>query len=467
MKKLKLRSKELRRIGFDDDALISITISIVLKNFKRYQKEKVLIKLEELIKNPDKFKHLPIYGNIVNAIQPKIKTKAQKIQLQQEIKPYNIFGSKEIEDSAIHQMNVAMQLPVSTHGALMPDAHEGYGLPIGGVLATRNVVIPYGVGMDIGCRMCMSVYDLPVERTLNSKEKIKKILEENTRFGRGTFSIPDDHEVMQNEAFSSIKFIRSLKDKAFEQLGTSGFGNHFVDVGYIEIKTANRYNLSPGKYFAILSHSGSRGMGADIAKHYTKIAMSLCDLPKGAKQLAWLDLRREEGQEYWQAMSLAGKYAEANHEIIHKNLSKAFAEKPLAIIENHHNFAWKETFPDGNEVIIHRKGATPAHVDDYGIIPGSMTTPAYLVKGKGDINSLFSASHGAGRKMSRSKAKKTFTGNDLQVALEKSGVSLMGGGLDEVPMAYKDINKVMYYQKNFVEVIGIFQPKIVRMDKSR
>lgn len=467
MKKLKLRSRELRRIGFEDNALISITLNIILKNFTRNDKEKVLNDLASLIKEPTKFEKHNIYGKIVDALQPKPKSKPKIEKLNTEKKPYQIFGAKEIEDGAIAQMDTAMQLPISFQGALMPDAHEGYGLPIGGVLATKNAIIPYGVGMDIGCRMCMSIYDLPVERTLKNRNKIEKILLENTRFGKASFSKPNDHEIIERKEFQSVRFLRSLKDKAFEQLGTSGFGNHFVDVGYIEITKDDKYNLEPGIYFAILSHSGSRGIGSDIAKHYTKIAMSLCELPKGAKQLAWLDSKKEEGLEYWQAMSLAGDYAKANHEIIHKKLSKAFGEKPLAIIENHHNFAWKEVLPNGEEVVIHRKGATPAHVNDYGIIPGSMTTPAYLVKGKGSQNSLFSASHGAGRRMSRSKAKQTFTKNDLKYVLEKNDVMLIGAGLDEVPMAYKDIETVMKYQKDLVDVVGIFYPKIVRMDKGK
>ena len=467
MKKLTIRSKEIRRIGFHDDTIVSLILTTIYKNYKRNDKAEILELLEDLYKNPVKYKDHNILGKIVKALQPKAKTKAVRITLNQEIKPFKIYGKKEIEEDAIHQMEVAMQLPISEIGALMPDAHQGYGLPIGGVLATKNVIIPYGVGMDIGCRMCMSIYNLPSDLYQKDKARIKEILEDNTRFGRSTHKLPMDHQVMEDEAFQNVKFLHSLKDKTYEQLGTSGFGNHFVDVGYSEILSENKYNVTPGKYFAILSHSGSRGMGAEIARYYTKLAMSLCNLPKGAKQLVWLDLNKEEGQEYWIAMNLAGKYAEANHEQIHYRLSKALGEKPIATIENHHNFAWKETLPDGQEFIIHRKGATPAHTNNYGIIPGSMTTPAFLVKGKGNLESLFSASHGAGRRMSRSKAKQSFVRKDLQQVIEKNGVTLMGGGIDEITYAYKDIHKVMEYQKDLVETIGIFYPKIVRMDRTK
>lgn len=187
-------------------------------------------------------------------------------------------------------------------------------------------------------------------------------------------------------------------------MGTSGSGNHFVEFGIIELNDANTLNMPAGNYVALLSHSGSRGLGANIAQHYTKLAMEVCKLPREAQHLAWLDLNSAEGQEYWLSMSLAGDYAKACHDRIHINLSKALGIKRAVTIENHHNFAWKEVL-EGKEVIVHRKGATPAHAGELGIIPGNMTDAGYLVRGKGILESLNSASHGAGRAISRSKAK--------------------------------------------------------------
>src|SRR5690606_2234500 len=156
------------------------------------------------------------------------------------------------------------------------------------------------------------------------------------------------------------------------QLGTSGGGNHFVEYGVIECEEDDaKLNITKGRYVALLTHSGSRGLGATIAGHYTKVAKDICKLPREAANLAYLDLDTAEGQEYWLAMNLAGDYASACHEVIHDRLSKAMGGNILAKIENHHNFAWKEIW-NGKEVIVHRKGATPAGKDVLGIIPGSM-----------------------------------------------------------------------------------------------
>jgi len=171
--------------------------------------------------------------------------------------------------------------------------------------------------------------------------------------------------------------------------------------------------------------------------------------------------------EYWIAMNLAGDYASACHHIIHARISKQLGRKPFKMVENHHNFAWKESLETANgpaEVIVHRKGATPAGKDVLGIIPGSMTANGFIVKGKGEPGSVNSASHGAGRLMSRTKAMQSITESALKEELKKHGVKLMGGGLDEAPFAYKDINMVMNSQSALVDIVGKFTPKIVKMD---
>jgi tRNA-splicing ligase RtcB len=219
-----------------------------------------------------------------------------------------------------------------------------------------------------------------------------------------------------------------------------------------------------GQYLGLLSHSGSRGLGAAIAQHYTKVAMAKCPLPPEARYLAWLGLDTQEGQEYWRAMNLAGDYASACHHDIHRRLSQVLGEKPLGKIENHHNFAWCETLPDGREAIVHRKGATPAGRGVLGIIPGSMTAPGFLVRGRGEPDAIQSAAHGAGRRLSRTQAKQSVSEGELRRLLRDKGVELIGGGLDEAPMAYKDIHQVMAHQQDLVEVLGSFTPRIVRMD---
>lgn len=388
----------------------------------------------------------------------------ETIALNSESKSYQIYGAEAIEQGALQQMATAMKLPVTVAGALMPDAHQGYGLPIGGVLATNNAVIPYGVGVDIGCRMCLTLYDIPTGNLETKKEDFKKLLLNNTKFGQATFKTPKDHEIFERKEFSDLSIVREMKDRAWQQIGSSGGGNHFVEFGIVEIlNPINEYNLAPGQYLALLSHSGSRGLGANIARHYTNIAMDKCKLPQEAKHLAWLDLDTEEGQEYWLAMNLAGDYASACHHQIHERMAVGLREKPLAMIENHHNFAWKEKDTNGNEVIVHRKGATPAGKGVLGIIPGSMATPGYIVRGKGVSESINSASHGAGRTMSRTKAKQTILPGHVNKFLKDAGVELIGSGLDEAPMAYKDIRQVMNSQKELVEVLGSFMPKIVRM----
>lgn len=377
---------------------------------------------------------------------------------------YKIFGEDLIDRETIEQMDTAMKLPISVKGALMPDAHVGYGLPIGAVLAAYNAVIPYGVGMDIGCRMCLSIYPITPKIIEPQKDKLSKILFEETRFGLSKFENMIEHELLERDIFQEIKFLNALKDKFAKQLGTSGHGNHFVDMGLVDIKHKDdKLNLEPGSYFAILSHSGSRGFGAEVCRHYSNVARDKLHLSDQAEWLAWLDLDSEEGQEYWQAMELAGDYAAANHHIIHNRLSSALGEKPLKRIENLHNFAWKEKLVGGKELIIHRKGATPANTGDLGIIPGTMATPAFLIKGKGDEASLNSAAHGAGRRLSRRQAKSELNKADLHAHLKEKGVELLSGSIEESPGAYKDIFEVMNQQKSLVDVIGLFYPKIVRM----
>jgi len=482
VKKAKINNKDLKLLGISHpELLISIgrEANRILKR-KTLSKVDILNAIRGMIENPDGkvWENHPL-KEISTIIREKYQekkveyeeqTNKQNTFLRETPLPYPTYGEHQIEASAIQQMDRAMSLPISIAGALMADAHEGYGLPIGGVLATNEgTVIPYAVGVDIACRMCMSVF--PMDPTQNDKVRVKlrNLLYQHTIFGVGTKNKNHiDTSLFDKSEWKATRFIRQHSDLAYSQLGTSGAGNHFVEWGELNVLTdAPEVNLKKGNYIALLSHSGSRGFGNEVANFYSKVAMGKVHLPREARHLAWLDLSSEEGHEYWIAMNLAGEYASANHREIHQKISGGLGLTPTARIENHHNFAWKEKLPNGKISVVHRKGATPAGKGVIGIIPGSMAHPGFIIRGKGNPDSLNSASHGAGRRMSRSQAMKTFSWNELESALEKFGVELIGGDLDESPMAYKNIEDVMKLQQDLVEVIAVFQPRIVRMAEGR
>jgi len=462
MKRKMLSGKDLIKLGYPEGKAIGIAINTVLKYFRRNEKEEIIEMLRAVLAHPKEFTKDAIWSKVALTLVPSEK-KSMVYELLKNRIDYPIYGSEGIEEGARNQMEIAMKLPITVAGALMPDAHQGYGLPIGGVLATHNSVIPYGVGVDIGCRMCFSAFPLNEKFLERHRSNLKQILLDNTCFGQETFKKPKDHEVIHRKLFDEITILKGLKGRAAMQIGSSGSGNHFVEFGLLDLPENNSWKLTAGKYLGLLSHSGSRGLGAEIARHYTRLARQICHLPGQASNLAWLDLDSEAGQEYWLAMNLAGDYASANHHQIHERIAMSLGENSLFMVENHHNFAWKETRIDGTEVIVHRKGATPAGEGILGIIPGSMTTPGFIVRGKGNAYSLNSASHGAGRVMSRSVAKNSITKKMVRQELAKHDVELIGGGLDEAPMVYKDIRKVMSFQDELVEVLGEFSPKIVRM----
>jgi tRNA-splicing ligase RtcB (3'-phosphate/5'-hydroxy nucleic acid ligase) len=403
-------------------------------------------------------------------------------ELHAEPLPYGVWGADLIEPNTTAQMEAAMRLPVSVGGALMPDAHLGYGLPVGGVLATEGAVIPWAVGVDIACRMRLSVFDVSPDVLDGRRNDLADVLMRNTNFGAGgkfKEGRRPEHEVLDDSAWETTPFLRGLKDTGRAQLGTSGSGNHFVEWGAFEAlgEAGNAAEIEdvreegagdvfvPGRrYLALLSHSGSRGVGFKIANRYSKIAKQKHPkLDKHVADLAWLDLESEEGEEYWISMNLAGRFASANHAVIHDKVARALGEKVAAKVENHHNFAWRECV-GGKKAIVHRKGATPAGRGVMGVIPGSMGDPGYVVRGKGDERSLNSASHGAGRFMSRSAAFKSIPEERWKEYLAERGVTLIGGSVDEAPMAYKSIEAVVRLQKDLVDLVGRFTPKIVRMD---
>ena len=465
MKKLKIQGKEIREIGYPEGPVISIAMHVMEKNLKHHKKEVVIEILKKVSDAPEEYINDEVLSAIAKALLPKPSAEGAEISLNQHGIQFNVFGAEHIEQGALNQMYQAAKLPVAIAGALMPDAHHGYGLPIGGVLAVENAVIPYGVGVDIGCRMCLSVFDIDPAVLVQKESYFSRELNEATLFGGGRqFDRSTAHEILDNNLFNDISMLKPLQARAARQLGSSGSGNHFVEFGIVEIEELDEVlNIVPGKYLGLLSHSGSRALGAAIANHYTKIAKQKRRLPGEANNLAWLSLDEQEGIEYWLAMNLAGEYASACHHVIHAKIAGQLGRKPIKMVENHHNFAWKENF-DGKDVIVHRKGATPAGKNLLGVIPGSMTAPGFIVKGKGETASLHSASHGAGRRLSRTAALGSISANALQNELRKHAVKLIGGGLDEAPFAYKDIQVVMKSQQALVDIVGRFIPKIVKMD---
>lgn len=459
----KLTDKDLKKLGYLPGIATSIALEVIDEHFKGKSILHKKAMLKRVAENPALYRKHEVFGPVAKSLMEATEINKSRALLKEAL-PYSIYGQEGIEQGAFDQMDIAMRLPVAKAGALMPDAHQGYGLPVGGVLATENAIIPFAVGVDIGCRMCMTLYDIPPAFVHQNTGWLTDVLMANTRFGQTSFKTSRDHKVLGNPLFNEIDLLKSLKNKARTQLGSSGGGNHFVEFGIAEIlSTDNETNLPPGKYFSVLSHSGSRGLGANIAQHYTGLAMDMTKLPREAKHLAWLDLDSETGQEYWLAMNLAGDYAAACHHQIHERVAAALGDQPLVTIENHHNFAWKEQSLDGKELIIHRKGATPAGDGVLGIIPGSMTSPGFIVSGKGKADALNSAAHGAGRAMSRSKARQTLSKKEVNREIKKSGITLLGSGIDEAPQVYKNIHEVMERQQSLVDVVGTFHPKIVRM----
>ncbi|MDC0357758.1 RtcB family protein [Oligoflexia bacterium] len=457
-----MKKRDLQKMGFEGDEVISAAVVVCSQargqGIKKAQLKK---ELNDLLGTPARYTASAFYGQLAEAVIAEQAGLNKQEFIPQEDLSYTTWG-EEIDADAFQQMDHACTLPVACKAALMPDAHVGYGLPIGGVLATENAVIPYAVGVDIACRVMLTVYDLPVSDLQRNKQKLENAIIKNTRFGVGAkYKQRKEHKVLDMD-WQLSNYIASQKDLAWSQLGTSGSGNHFVEFGEVTFGE-NRFGVEPGKYIALVSHSGSRGPGNRIATHFSKLAMQQHpELPKYLRHLAWLSMTSAEGQEYWAAMELMGAYASANHHIIHKSITRHLNAGVIFQVENHHNFAWKEVH-DGREVIVHRKGATPAQKGQLGYIPGSMVAPGYLVEGRGNSDSLFSCSHGAGRQLSRKKAKHSTTAYALKKVLAEHGVDLISAGLDESPHAYKDIEMVMAAQSDLVNKIAKFVPKIVKM----
>ncbi len=460
-----MNRRQLEKMGIPefcvDEAVRAVTR---LANERQIRGAALREQIRMVVENPAQFLQDEDLSELATTLTT---TAAEREEIPTEPIGYRTWGA-DIDPGAHAQMREACHLPGARGAALMPDAHIGYGLPIGGVLAMENAVVPYAVGVDIACRMKLSIVDIPADRLREKPASLIESLEANTRFGIGSrHQQAQDHAVM-HEDWSITRITREHKDKAWTQLGTSGSGNHFVEWGLVTLAKPD-LGLEAGEYLALLSHSGSRGAGAAVCSTYSSIAQSR--LPKSQShfgRLAWLSLDSEAGQEYWNAMNLMGRYAAANHEVLHRLVIKGVGGRVIAGVENHHNFAWLERH-GGRDLIVHRKGATPAGPGVLGIIPGSMGTAGYVVRGRGEAASFCSASHGAGRCMSRTQGKASFSFSQVKRQLAEQGITVLSAGSDEVPGVYKDIEAVMAEQQDLVDVVARFDPKIVKMcgDNSR
>ncbi|KKN03344.1 hypothetical protein LCGC14_1108650 [marine sediment metagenome] len=373
-----------------------------------------------------------------------------------------------IPKNAYDQMEVCARIPPAIRAALMPDAHKGYGLPIGGVIETENAISPGYIGFDISCMVMLSVYDIPPNAFISRRKMFADYLKASTKFGVGLeFDSPRKHAVMDNEQWNIAPKVKALQYLANRQLGTSGGGNHFADIVLI---SRIRANVSPEflpmdhrvKRIGLLTHSGSRGTGHKLATHYTKMAenetkATTRNVPKGH---GWLRMDTDAGKEYWEVMQLMGEYALANHEIIHSTFARSSGLQVAGTIFNRHNYAWLNS--KGN--YVHRKGATPAHKDEIGLIPGTSGSPSYLTSGLGNPEALFSSAHGAGRPYSRTEAKRVHSEAKFKKHMEDKNISYHGVASDETIQAYKDIEDVMAIQDGLlINRVARLEPQVVIM----
>jgi tRNA-splicing ligase RtcB len=378
-----------------------------------------------------------------------------------------------LEEGAITQIENCAKLPfIFHHLAVMPDCHTGYGVTIGSVLATKGVVLPFAVGSDIGCGMCAvktSLKEIDVKILKKIMGKIREVIP----LGKEHQKDAQDKSLMPScEAYAVCSkypdserypVVSKEYQSALHQLGTLGGGNHFVDI----------LKGSDGHIWIML-HSGSRNLGKKVADYHNKIAVEMNEkwcssIPKNW-QLAFLIIDSEQGQTYIREMNYCVEFALANRKLMMNRIVDIFYEEfPLEriaagldeeMINIAHNYATMENH-FGKNVMIHRKGATLARIDTIGIIPGSMGSASYIVKGKGNPDSFMSCSHGAGRAMSRTKAE-----NDLVFADEVKKLTDKGivhglrnqDDLDESTGAYKDIESVMEQQKDLVDILVKLEP---------
>lgn len=359
----------------------------------------------------------------------------------------------EVEDQAMQQMFRVSRLPfIFRHVAGMPDVHMGSGAAVGSVIASKGAIVPSLVGVDIGCGMLAAKLNLKASDLPDSLAAIRHELERTIPVGHNC------HKDLQNTTLKledlSVFRNKSLENKIFEraltQIGTLGGGNHFIEVC-----------LDENQNVWIMLHSGSRNIGKSVAEIHIEKAKGLMKqmfIKLEDPDLAYLGQGTQEYQDYINDVSWCQEYAAQNRQHMFNNtfsvLRKFFPHLKLeGVVTNcHHNYVEIENH-FGENVIVTRKGAIRAREGQLGIIPGSMGTRSYIVKGLGNKESFCSCSHGTGRKMSRSEAKRQFTVEDLIAQTDGVECRKDAGAIDEIPSSYKDIDEVMFNQKDLVEIV--------------
>lgn len=364
----------------------------------------------------------------------------------------------DIEDGAMAQAVNLARLPFAFHHiAIMPDAHQGYGMPIGGVLATNGVVIPNAVGVDIGCGMCAVRSSLTEPETAGLK-KVMGLIRERVPVGFNHHKEDQEWDGFNNAP--NISIVQQELKSARRQLGTLGGGNHFLEI----------QRAQDGHVWLML-HSGSRNFGLKIAHVFHAVATALCErwysnIPD--KELSFLPITTADATDYITAMNFALKFALESRARMMTAMMASLSDVYQGItfdapINVHHNYArYEHHF--GKDVIVHRKGATSARLGELGIVPGSQGTCSHIVRGLGNDQSFHSCSHGAGRRMGRKQAQRELSLADEMKRLNDAGV-IHGirseKDLDEAAGAYKDIETVMDNQADLVEIVETLKPLAV------
>ena len=391
----------------------------------------------------------------VKAISNLPDFKGSKI-IETERLPIKLWLPKdEVDEGTLQQARDLANLPFAhSHIAIMPDTHLGYGMPIGAILATKGAIVPNAVGVDIGCGMCSLRTNLK-ELDTSELKKIMGIIRKTVPVGRNHHKTAQDESWMP-EIKGNLPIVEQEYKSGLRQIGTLGGGNHFIEI-----------QKGSDGYIWIMVHSGSRNIGYTVAKHYHNIAKKIHE-EKGSSQpidLAHIPESSEYYELYYNEMSYCIDFALANRKLMMERVKDAFSEIVPEVEFSHfinkpHNFAdIEEHF--GEEYIVHRKGATRAREGEWGMIPGSQGTSSFLVTGKGNPNSFQSCSHGAGRVLSRTQARKQLNLKEEIASLKEQGILHAirhRSDLDEAPSSYKDIDEVMARQTDLVEIQITLQP---------
>lgn len=379
---------------------------------------------------------------------------------------------EEIEEGAMQQLiDIAGHPEVGPHIAVMPDCHVGYGVPIGCVAPTIGAVIPNAVGVDIGCGLHAIQTGVHYDRERMDQRFWREWggqVNRDIPTGFQSHKSPEPLGALdQSLRASSLQAL--VRERAAFQLGTLGGGNHFLEA-----------LVDEDDELWLMVHSGSRHTGLRIAEHYNQAAIESTERRRlvTAKDLASLPLDDPEGQDYMTDMGWAAEYALANRLLMGQRLHSAFRtmmerrkldigpDEPRRVINIHHNFARIEDY-DGQSLVIHRKGATSAYDGEYGVIPGSMGTASYIVRGLGNEQSYRSCSHGAGRVMGRGAARREITSDVFAASLADTHSRASMSYVDEAPAAYKDIHVVIERQLDLIEVMHVLQPIMTVKGDSR